>query len=193
MGVLTLMAILMNEYRLPTEPVSGLRGLEGRLRYGSRGPRVARRHASGASLGAEDPLFWDHILETFRDRVERVPPHETQLQRTRRGGMGYAFVAFHYPGPEYRDELLFRMHQMAEMMATVPGVVDAGQWAEERSDCIVGISMCHGPRPHPHHRRGGRPRRCARHSSRGRRLGVRTSRAVVDRRCSAVTDERERS
>jgi hypothetical protein len=37
--------------------------------------------------------------------------------------------------------LLLRMHQMAELMAMVPGVIDAGQWAEERSDCIVGISM----------------------------------------------------
>jgi heme-degrading monooxygenase HmoA len=54
--------------------------------------------------------------------------------------MSYAFVVFHYPRPDYRHDLLVRMQEMAELMATVPGFIDAGQGAEEEGDCIAAIS-----------------------------------------------------
>jgi hypothetical protein len=63
--------------------------------------------APGASFDAEVRVFWDHILETFRNRVERTSPHEPCLQP---GGhdVSYPFVVFHYPRPEHRAQLLFR-------------------------------------------------------------------------------------
>jgi heme-degrading monooxygenase HmoA len=84
-------------------------------------------------------VFWDHILEAFRERVESIPVGETQLRPVEQD-MSYAFVVFHYPRPDYRHDLLMRMQEMAELMAKVPGFIDAGQWAEEEGDCMAAIS-----------------------------------------------------
>lgn len=46
-------------------------------------------------------------------------------------------VAFHYPKPEYRDELAQRVRRAAEVMATVPGCLDVGCWHEEATGAIV--------------------------------------------------------
>ena len=55
--------------------------------------------------------------------------------------MSFAFIVFHYPKPQYRDDMLRSMRAVAEIMSSVPGFVDAGQWAEEDSDRIAGISL----------------------------------------------------
>jgi heme-degrading monooxygenase HmoA len=46
-------------------------------------------------------------------------------------------VAFHYPKPEYRDELVQRVRRAAEVMATVPGCLDVGCWHEEATGAVV--------------------------------------------------------
>jgi heme-degrading monooxygenase HmoA len=46
-------------------------------------------------------------------------------------------VAFHYPKPEYRDELVQRVRRAAEVMATVPGCLDVGCWQEDATGAVV--------------------------------------------------------
>jgi hypothetical protein len=55
--------------------------------------------------------------------------------------MTYAFIVLHYPRPPYRDDMLKRMQEVEDVIAGVPGFIDAGQWAEDDGDCIAGISM----------------------------------------------------
>ncbi len=51
--------------------------------------------------------------------------------------MSVGLVAFHYPKPEHRDEMIRRVRQAAEVMATVPGCLDVGCWQDETAGAIV--------------------------------------------------------
>ncbi|HJU35835.1 MAG TPA: antibiotic biosynthesis monooxygenase [Gaiellaceae bacterium] len=51
--------------------------------------------------------------------------------------MTTGLVAFHYPGPDHRDELVQRMRAAAEVMRTVDGCLDASVWEVRESEAIV--------------------------------------------------------
>ena len=51
--------------------------------------------------------------------------------------MRFGLVAFHYPRPEYRDEMIQRIHDAAEVMAKVPGCIEAGCWLDETTGAVV--------------------------------------------------------
>jgi quinol monooxygenase YgiN len=51
--------------------------------------------------------------------------------------MAMGLVAFHYPKPEHREELLRRMRAAAEVMRTVDGCLDASVWGVRDSEAIV--------------------------------------------------------
>lgn len=51
--------------------------------------------------------------------------------------MAFGIVAFHYPKDEYREELIQRVGQAAEVMATVPGCIEALCWREDATGAIV--------------------------------------------------------
>jgi quinol monooxygenase YgiN len=51
--------------------------------------------------------------------------------------MSVGLVAFHYPKPEYRDELIRRVRDAAEVMATVPGCLAVDCWQEEATGAVV--------------------------------------------------------
>jgi heme-degrading monooxygenase HmoA len=46
-------------------------------------------------------------------------------------------VAFHYPQPQYRDELVRRVRRAAEVMATVPGCLEVDCWQEDATGAVV--------------------------------------------------------
>lgn len=46
-------------------------------------------------------------------------------------------VAFHYPKPEHRDELLQRMRAAAEVMRTVEGCSEASVWETRETAALV--------------------------------------------------------
>ena len=46
-------------------------------------------------------------------------------------------MAFHYPKPEHRDEMIRRVRRAAEVMATVPGCLDVGCWDEQTTGAVV--------------------------------------------------------
>jgi quinol monooxygenase YgiN len=49
----------------------------------------------------------------------------------------FGIVALHYPRDEFRDEMAMRVARAAEVMATVPGCIEALCWREEDSGIIV--------------------------------------------------------
>jgi heme-degrading monooxygenase HmoA len=51
--------------------------------------------------------------------------------------MRVGLVAFHYPKPEHRDELIERVRRAAEVMAAVPGCLTADCWLEEGTGAVV--------------------------------------------------------
>ena len=51
--------------------------------------------------------------------------------------MAFAVVAFHYPKPEHRQELIRRLAAAVEVMATAEGCVDVAYWAERESGALV--------------------------------------------------------
>lgn len=51
--------------------------------------------------------------------------------------MGFGVVAFHYPRPEHRDELVQRMRAAAEVMKTVEGCVEASVWEVREGEALV--------------------------------------------------------
>jgi quinol monooxygenase YgiN len=51
--------------------------------------------------------------------------------------MALGLVAFHYPRPEHRDELVQRMQTAAEVMRTVEGCLDASVWETRESAALV--------------------------------------------------------
>lgn len=51
--------------------------------------------------------------------------------------MALGVVAFHYPKPEHRDELVRRLAAAAEVMATTEGCVDVAYWEERETGVLV--------------------------------------------------------
>jgi quinol monooxygenase YgiN len=51
--------------------------------------------------------------------------------------MTLGLVAFHYPKPEHRDELVQRMRAAAEVMRTVDGCSDASVWETRETAALV--------------------------------------------------------
>ena len=46
-------------------------------------------------------------------------------------------LAFHYPAPEHRAEMIERIKRAVEMMRGAPGFIDADCWLEEDGDAVV--------------------------------------------------------
>ena len=51
--------------------------------------------------------------------------------------MKVGLVAFHYPSREFRDEMLRRVGQAAEFIASSPGCLEADCWLTEDGRAIV--------------------------------------------------------
>lgn len=51
--------------------------------------------------------------------------------------MKVGLVAFHYPHPEHREELISRVRQAAAVMAAAPGCLAADCWVSEDGQAIV--------------------------------------------------------
>ena len=51
--------------------------------------------------------------------------------------MAFRLIAFHYPKPEHRDELVQRVANAAEVLARSPGLLDVECWRDEASDAVV--------------------------------------------------------
>jgi quinol monooxygenase YgiN len=49
----------------------------------------------------------------------------------------FGIVAFHYPRPEFADELVERVRHAAELMRAVDGCLDAACWRDESSGAVV--------------------------------------------------------
>jgi quinol monooxygenase YgiN len=49
----------------------------------------------------------------------------------------FRVLAFHYPRPEYYDEMVARIGNAAEVTAAVPGCVDVDCWRDEASGAVV--------------------------------------------------------
>jgi quinol monooxygenase YgiN len=46
-------------------------------------------------------------------------------------------LAFHYPAPEHRAEMVERIQRAVEVMRSAPGFIDADCWLEEDGDAVV--------------------------------------------------------
>ena len=51
--------------------------------------------------------------------------------------MAFRIIAFHYPKPEYYDEMVRRIARAAEVTAGVAGCIDVDYWREESSGAVV--------------------------------------------------------
>jgi heme-degrading monooxygenase HmoA len=51
--------------------------------------------------------------------------------------MQVGLVAFHYPRPEYRDQMLSRVQRAAEFLEAVPGCLAVDCWLTEDAAAIV--------------------------------------------------------
>ena len=51
--------------------------------------------------------------------------------------MSVGLVAFHYPKPEYRGELVRRVRHPAELMATIPGCLDVSCGQDEATGAVA--------------------------------------------------------
>jgi quinol monooxygenase YgiN len=51
--------------------------------------------------------------------------------------MQVGLVAFHYPRPEYRAEMLRRVHRAAEVIGAEPGCLEVDCWLGEDGTAIV--------------------------------------------------------
>jgi hypothetical protein len=51
--------------------------------------------------------------------------------------MSFRIVAFHYPKPEHRTEMVQRLERAAEVLATAPGCIDVEVWKEQSSGALV--------------------------------------------------------
>ena len=49
----------------------------------------------------------------------------------------FRLVAFHYPKPEHRQEMVARLRRAAQFCKTTPGCLDADSWIEESGDGVV--------------------------------------------------------
>lgn len=61
--------------------------------------------------------------------------------------MSFAFIVFHYPKPQYRDDMLRSMRAMAEIMSSVPGFWTRGS-VPKRTATASPASPCGSPRRH---------------------------------------------
>lgn len=48
-------------------------------------------------------------------------------------------LAFHYPKPEYRDQMVKRIERASAVMATQPGFLAADCWIDEDGDAVVAV------------------------------------------------------
>ena len=53
----------------------------------------------------------------------------------------YTYIAFHYPKPEYVEELLASMRRVDVASRQADGLVSIGPWREIDGDRIVGVSV----------------------------------------------------
>jgi heme-degrading monooxygenase HmoA len=53
------------------------------------------------------------------------------------GKMSFAIVAFHFPKPEHRSEMIRRVRAAADVMAGQPGCIEAECWEETETGAIV--------------------------------------------------------
>jgi hypothetical protein len=51
--------------------------------------------------------------------------------------MAVRVLAFHYPAPEHRVEMVERIKRAVEVMRGCPGFIDADCWLEEDGDAVV--------------------------------------------------------
>ncbi|MGI8695738.1 MAG: hypothetical protein ACR2JQ_03690 [Mycobacteriales bacterium] len=51
--------------------------------------------------------------------------------------MSIGWVAFHYPKPEYRDDMIRRVHAAAQVLIEVPGCPDVHCWETVEIGAIV--------------------------------------------------------
>jgi precorrin-6B methylase 1 len=59
--------------------------------------------------------------------------------------MSYLYLAFHYPKPEHRNDLLVAMHKLDLAMHGTPGLLHIGAWSEESGSRIIAISIWDSP------------------------------------------------
>jgi heme-degrading monooxygenase HmoA len=53
--------------------------------------------------------------------------------------VAFRVLAFHYPRPEYRDEMVKRIERASRVMATQPGFLAADCWLDEEGDAVVAV------------------------------------------------------
>ncbi|MGH2487438.1 MAG: hypothetical protein ACRDHE_15645 [Ktedonobacterales bacterium] len=55
--------------------------------------------------------------------------------------MRYLFMAFHYPRPEYRDDLLRHIHLVGAALRAQPGLVQLADFDDPANGRIVAVSI----------------------------------------------------
>jgi quinol monooxygenase YgiN len=55
--------------------------------------------------------------------------------------MRYLFMAFHYPKPEYRDDLLRAMHRFGTALEAQPGLLQLADFDDPANNRIVALSL----------------------------------------------------
>jgi heme-degrading monooxygenase HmoA len=53
----------------------------------------------------------------------------------------YLFMAFHYPRPEYRNDLLLWIHQVGAALRAQPGLLQLGDFDDPTNGRIVAVSI----------------------------------------------------
>lgn len=53
--------------------------------------------------------------------------------------MSFRVLAFHYPKPEHRDEMVERIRRAVDVMARTPGFLSAECWDELDGDAVVAV------------------------------------------------------
>jgi hypothetical protein len=51
--------------------------------------------------------------------------------------VSFRLLAFHYPKPEHRTEMLHRLARAVEVMASADGCLEAEYWRDEASEALV--------------------------------------------------------
>jgi heme-degrading monooxygenase HmoA len=55
--------------------------------------------------------------------------------------MRFLFMAFHYPRPEYRDDLLRAMHRFGVALEAQPGLLQLADFDDPANDRVVALSL----------------------------------------------------
>ena len=55
--------------------------------------------------------------------------------------MRFLFMAFHYPRPEYRDDLLRTMHRFGEALKAQPGLLQLADFDDPANGRLVALSL----------------------------------------------------